>query len=118
MMELFIVSNGIVVSLTVICRLVTVVVVFPSVFVTIGIVVDMLFIGSVMVTSILLVSTVGFVKSVCVRISCVNRGIVTLLVSGETIMLDCEISLNYTCSYTGVLCGVSKNCKLIYVILL
>jgi hypothetical protein len=118
MMELFIVSNGIVVSLTVICRLVTVVVVFPSVFVTMGIVIDVLFVGSVIVTFILLVSTVGFVKSVCEMISGVNKGIVTVLVSGETVILLCEISLYDICSYTGVVCGVSKNCKLICVILL
>jgi len=117
-MELFIVSNGIVVSSTVICRLVTVVVVFSFIFVTTGIVTDVLFVGSVIVTSILLVSTVGFVKSVCERMSFVNNGIVTLFVSREMVISLCEMSLYYICSYIGVVCGVSKNCKLICVILL
>jgi hypothetical protein len=116
--ELFIVSNGIVFSSTMTCRLVTVVVVLSSVFVTIGIVIDVLFVGLVIMTSILLVSTVGFVKSVCVVISGVNSGIVTLLVLVEIVILFCEISLYYICSYTGVVCGVSKNCKFIDVILL
>jgi hypothetical protein len=119
MTELFIVSNGIVDSLTVIGRLITTVVgVFSSVFVVIGTVVDVLFNGSVIVTFILLVSTVGFVKSVCVTMSGVNRGIVTLFVSIEIVILFCVISLYAICSYTDVVCGVSKNCKLICVILL
>ncbi len=96
----------------------TTVVVLVSLLLIIGTVVDVLFVGSVIVTSILLVSTVGFVKSVCCMISEVNRGIVVLFVLIEMTIPFCEISLYNVCSYTGMVCDVFENCKLTCVILL